>query len=140
MEESLHPLDHDLVVFPPKPEFLQQFLPAQCFESGAHLSLKVRADRFGVAVVKFGLETFDLLNAKLVNFRIDLHVLFLGEHDVFVPRGEEGLQGLQCVLSQVAPLVREHLSVVNDYSVLGHTVCGWFAGPRILEGLLRHHV
>ncbi len=60
----------------------------QGFEPGAHLRLQVLPNRLRVPFVELGLEPLNLLDAKLVNFGVYRHVLFLGEHHFVVTCGE----------------------------------------------------
>ena len=105
MEEALHPFDHDLVISPAQLELYQEFLTAEVLESRSNLRLEVTLDRFGVLVVELGLEPLDLLNAEVVDSRIDFHVLLLREDHPPITRRQERLQRLESVLPQVAPLL-----------------------------------
>ena len=92
LEEPLHPLHHHLMILPPQLQLLQQLLPTQWVKQRSHLTLQVRSYRPSVAIVKFSLETFDLLGAQLIHLVIVLHVLLLCEHDLLIASRQEGLE------------------------------------------------
>ena len=119
LEEPLHPPDHDLVVPPSQVKFLQKLFAFEVLKARLDLLLQVFGNGLGISCIQFSLEAFNLLDAQIVDFGVDLHVLHLGELDlVAVSRGEELLQGLNCFLSQIGPLLVQHVMVVY-YHIVG---------------------
>ena len=138
LEEALHPLDHDLVVGPAMLKLFKQVLPCEHLKQGAHLLLEVVADVFGEAIVKVGLVSLHLLDAKLIYLRVDFHVLLFGEDNFFVACCQECFQRNQRLLSQVLPVSGEYIIVVNNDVVSELSVCRWVT-PRPWQLLLLSH-
>ena len=67
LEETLHPLDHDLMILPPFAEGFQKVLARELIEMREHLLFQVDSDGCAIVIVELLLYLIGLRDAQVVD-------------------------------------------------------------------------